>query len=101
MSMLFRTQNIACAANLQIPHGNPEAGAKFRKFSDGLQPFLRDFFQDFIFRVHKIRICQPVRTADTSPQLIQLRESHRIGVGDQNRIGIGDIQPCLNDGRAD
>ncbi len=44
MAVLFCSQNIAGAPDLQIPHGNPEAGTKFRKFSDGFQAFLRDFF---------------------------------------------------------
>ena len=41
--MLLRTQDITRAADLQIAHGNLDAGAQFRKLPDSLQALLRFF----------------------------------------------------------
>ena len=40
---LLGTQQVACTANFQIPHGDFKAGAKFRKVPDGSQTFLSHF----------------------------------------------------------
>ena len=40
MPVLLCTQYVSRTADLQIPHGNLDAGAKLRKLTDGLQTLL-------------------------------------------------------------
>ena len=72
MSMLFASEQIAGAAQLQIPHRDFKAAAKLRKFPDCRQTLLCDLFEHLISSVHQKGICRPVRPSDTTAQLIEL-----------------------------
>ena len=72
LAVLFRAQQIAGTADLQIAHGDLEPGAQFRKVPDGLQSFLGNFRQDAVLLVEKIGVGQTGRPAHTAPHLIQL-----------------------------
>ena len=61
-----------------------------------MEPFLCNFFEHFISAVHKEGIGCSVRAAHTATKLVKLRKSHLVCIVDNHGIGIGNIQPCLN-----
>ena len=98
MAMLLCAQQVACAPDFQIPHGNLKSAAQICKFPDGMKPFLRYLFQHFISPVHEEGIGGSVRTSYPAPKLIQLGKSHLIRVMDDHGISIGDVQSSFYNG---
>ncbi len=98
VAVLLRTQHISGAPDLQIPHGDADAGAELGEFPDGLQPLLRFLGEELAPPIHKEGIGSPVGTAYPSSELIELRKSHAVRTVDNQRIGIGNVQPRFNDG---
>ncbi len=77
---LLCPQNVSGAAEFEVAHRNAKTGAELCKFPDGAQTLFGDFRQDFIFFIDEICISQAVRTADPSPQLIQLGQSQPVRI---------------------
>ncbi len=98
MAVLLRSQHIARPPDLQIPHGDLDAGAQLRKFPDGLEPFLRFLFQHLVSFVHEKCIGSPAGTAYPPPELIQLRQAHAVRIVDDHGVGVGDVKACLDNG---
>ena len=65
--MLFRSQNVARPADLQIPHGNLDAGPQLRKFPNSLKTLLRLFPKHLVAFIHEKRIGGTARPAYASP----------------------------------
>ena len=101
MAGLFRAQQIARTANFQVAHGNLEAGAELRVFADGVEPLFRDLGQDFSLAERELRIGVAARTAHAAADLVQLRKAQPVGVLDDERVDVRDINAGFNDGRAD
>ncbi len=101
MPVLFRAEQVARAAYFQIPHGNLKARAKLRKFAYGLQTLLRRFLQHFVPPVHQVCISNAVAAPHPSPELVKLGQTHAVGVLYDNRIHVGNVHACFDDGRAD
>ena len=99
MSALLRAEQVARAAQLQIAHGNAEAGAELRELADGVQTLLRRFGKHLAWAHREIRIRQTVGTSDTSAHLIQLSQTEVIRVVNNQRVRHRDIQSRLNDCR--
>ena len=99
MSMLRFSQEITGSTDLQIPHGNLKSTSQFCKFTNGRKSLLCHFLEHLIAFIHEKCIGCPVGTAYTPTQLIQLRQSHGIGIVNNHGIDIGDIQSCLNNRR--
>ena len=99
MSRLFCAEHIARTTNFQISHGNLESGAKFCKFPHRIQALLRNIRQCFSALERKICKRMARRASDTAAQLVQLRQAHMIGVLDNQRIGIRNVNTCLNNCR--
>ena len=51
--------------------------------------------------IKQISISAHCATAHPSPQLVELRQTELVGPVDDDRVGIGDVQPTLDDGGAD
>ena len=100
VTVLFRPQNIACAPNLQIPHGNAEACTKLRKLPNGRQTLFRRFGKHFIRPHGKVGISLPVAASHTATELIQLAQAKAIRIKDNQGIGRRYIQPTFDDGGA-
>ena len=98
MTGLFGSQQVAGAADLKIAHGDLEAAAQVGKFPDGFEALFRFFFQDGVAPVHKKCVGGPVGAAYPPPELVKLRQSEVLGVVDDDGVGVGNVQPGLNDG---
>jgi len=91
MAVLLCPQNIACAPDLQIPHGNLDSASKLRKFPDCLKALFRLLPEELISPIHQKGVSGPVRAPHASPDLVKLRQAQPIRVVNDNRVGIGDI----------
>src|SRR5439155_23843686 len=97
---LLLAQYLARAADFEVVHGEIEAGAQLFHELDRLQPFLRLRGERFLGRRQQIRVRLMVRAADAAAQLMQLREPKAVRTVDYDRVGSRDIEPRLDDRRA-
>ena len=101
MAVLGPAQDAAGAADLQIPHGDPEAAAHVGEFPDGGKAFFRHFPQDPVPLIHQKGVGGTAGTADPAPQLIELGQAHSVGVANDNGIDVGNIHTGLDNGGRD
>ena len=99
--MLGAAQNVAGAANFQVPHGDAEAAAEAGKFPDGLQPLLADLGKRLAPAEGEVGIGPAAAAPHPAPQLVQLRKPHPVGVLYDEGVAVGDIDPRLDDGGTD
>ena len=98
MAVLLRSQDVPRPADLQIPHGDLNAGAQLREFPDGLETLFRLLPQHFVPLVHEERKGGAIGAADAPADLVKLGKAQPVRVMDDHGIGIGDIQPRFDDG---
>ena len=101
MAGLLRAQNVSRAANFQIAHRDLEARAQVRIFLDRLESLRRDRRHGPIRRQKQIAIRPMLPPPDPAAKLVQLAQAKSIGVVDDDRVGVGDIQAGFDDRRAD
>ena len=94
---MLLTQKIARAANRQVTHGNLKAAAQFSKVANGRQPLFTKFRQHLVWLIHKIGIGNAIAAANPSPNLIELRQAHSIGIFNKQRVDVGNIDAGFND----
>ena len=99
VAVLLGAKQVARAADLEVAHGDLEAGAELSEFLHGLQALLRRLRQDLIRLVDEVREGHVVRAADAPAHLVELRQAEMVGVVDNDGIGIGDIEAVLDDAR--
>ena len=99
MPMLLRTEKASCAADLEITHRDLKARAKTCKLLHRLQALLRRFAEHLIAPIREVGKRHLRRAADASAHLIELREPKAVGIVDDDRIRIGDIDAILDDAR--
>ena len=97
MARLFGAEDIARPANLQIPQGNAKTGAELRILLDGLESSARQRRDAARSRQQHIGIGTVLVTTDPAAKLVQLGQSEPIRIGDEDGIGIGNIDAGLND----
>ena len=97
MPALGLAEHVARASQLEISHRQLEPRAELRELADGREPFACDLSQDFARLIHEIRVSEPVRPADSAPQLIQLCQTESVSVEDYHGIGVRYIDPVLDD----
>ena len=96
--LLLRTQKIARTTDLQITHGDLEAGAEFRKVPDGGQTLFRNLRQILVGTVGEVGVGVAGGAAYTATELMKLGKSEALGVLNDHHAGVGDIDTDLNDG---
>jgi len=100
VAALLGTQHVARAADLQIPHGDLEARAELGKLTDGRQPLLAHLGQHLAPTVGEIGIGMAVGTTHAAADLMQLGQTHVVGILDDQCVHIGDIHTGFDDGSA-
>ena len=100
MPVLFRPQDIAGTADLQVPHGDPESRTEFRELPDRSQSLLSRLRQDTVGTYREISVSLSVAPPDPAPQLIQLAQSEPLRIKHDQRVRAGYVQPVLDDGGA-
>ena len=98
-SGLVFTQQIASAADRQVAHRDAVAASQLGKLLYGLQTLFGCFIELAAGWRHQVGIGDAVASSDSALDLIHLGESEVLGVVDDDRIGIRDIDAVFNDRR--
>ena len=101
LAALFRTENVPCPADLQVPDRQFKPGSQVGITPDGRDPFPGIAGEDPAFRQEHVRIRLTGPASHTPPELIKFRQPETVGTVDDNSIGIGNIQPGFDDGGTD
>ena len=98
MTRLLRPQQIARSPDLQVPHGNFEAGAEFGEVPDGRQSLFRHLGEGLVRLVGEVGKGMAAGPAHPAPELMELTQTQAVGMFNDQGIGIGNVQAGLNDG---
>ena len=98
---LLGAEDVARPADLQVAHGDPEARAEVRVFLDGLEPLGGDGRDRPCVRQEQVGVGPVLVPPDAAAKLVQLGQAEAVGVVDEDRVGVGDVQARLDDRRAD
>ena len=101
VAVLAVAQQTARAADLQIAHGDAEAGAEGRELPDGGQPFLRDVGEGLVPPEGEVGIGFAAAAAHAAPDLVQLGQTHPVGVFDDEGVAVAHVDAGLDEGGAD
>ena len=101
VSALGGPQQISGSSNLQVFHGDLEAGAKLGGRQHGLEPLLGDLAQAFVGRYQQIGVGAAAPPSNAASQLVELRQAERVGAVYYQRVRVGYVQTRLDDRGAD
>ena len=97
MPVLFRAEYVARPADFKIAHRQFVAAAEFRELHDRFQSF-RSGLRHHAFRfIGEIGVREPRAAPHSATELIQLRNSQPLGIDDDQRIRVGQIDAVFDD----
>ena len=99
--MLLDAQQVARAADLQVLERQLEPRPEVVQLGDHVQPLVGRLRMGLQRVVEEVGVGALPGAANPTPQLIQLRQSHAMGINHHDRVGVRDIQPRLDDGGTD
>ena len=97
---LLRPQEVPRPPDLQVPHGDFEAGPELHVLLDGGEALGGDLREDLPPPEGHVGVGPPGAAPDAPPDLVELAESHLVRVLNNQCIHIGDVNAGLNDGGA-
>ena len=95
---LFGTEDIACAADVEVAHGNIEPAANGTKLFDGLKAFLSIVGEGAVGGNKHVAECLLVAATNAAAHLVEVAQSEVLGIVDNHCVGIGYIKAVFNDG---
>ena len=98
---LLGTQQVARAADVEILHRNVEPRPQVGELLDGPQTPPCIGRQQFVGRRQQVAIGLAIRPPHTAAQLMQIAQTVVLGIVDDDRIGVGDVDAVFDDGRRD
>ena len=96
---LLRAQDVAGAAQLQVAHGDREAGAHLAELLDRPQPPRRLRRQVPVLIDQQVAVRPVLVPPHAAAQLVQVGQAVAVGVVDEDRVGVGNVEPALDDRR--
>ena len=101
MPGLLVAEQVAGAADLEVAHRDLEAGAELGVVRQRRQPLRRIGRQRRRARVQQVRVRALAAASDPSADLVELGQPERVGALDDQRVRLRDVDPRLDDARAD
>ncbi len=101
VARLLPAEDVARAADLEVGQGDLEAGTQLRRVEDRLEPLPRLLAHPLAPPVEQVRVRPPRRPPDAAAELVELRQPERVGPVDDDRVRVRDVEPRLDDRRAD
>ena len=101
MTGLLRAEQVAGAADLEVAHRDLEAGAELGVVGERGEPRARLGRELARVGIEEVRVGGHVGAADPPADLVQLGEAERVGPLDDQRVGLRDVDPRLDDRRRD
>jgi hypothetical protein len=94
---LLGAEQAAGATDLQVLHRHRHAGTQLGVLRDGGQPVVRGLGERRFRRVEEVGVPALPATPDPAAQLVQLSQTEQVAALDDQRVGVGDVQPGLDD----
>ena len=101
MAVLAVPQQTARAADLQIPHGDAEAGAESGKLPDGGKPLLGDIGQGLVPAEGEVGVGFAAGASHPPTDLVQLCQTHAVGILNDEGVAVAHINAGLDKGGTD
>ena len=98
---LLATEQVAGAPDLQVLHRHLHAGTEVGVLGDRGKPIVRLLGERAVRRIEEVRIGAVSAAADATAELMQLGQAEQIAALDDQRVGVGNVETVLDDGRAD
>src|SRR3954470_17241963 len=98
---LLVAEQVAGAADLEVPHRDLEAGAELGVVAERAQALRRLLGERGRARVQEVRVRALARAADTPADLVELGEAEEVGALDDQRVRLRDVDARLDDARRD
>src|SRR5665647_1956123 len=95
-SALLATQQITSTPNIEILHCNAEPAPDFGELFNCLQTSFSVCRHNIQRWCHQITECFFIRPANSSTQLVKFTQTEILGIIDNDRVGIRDIQTRFN-----
>ena len=96
---LLVAEQVAGAADLEVGHGDLEAGAEVGVVAERRQTGRRVAGEQVFARVEQVGVGVRVAAPDASADLVQLRQAEHVGAIDDQRVGRRDVDAALDDRR--
>jgi len=96
--VLFRAQQVARAADLQVQRRQAEPGAELGEVADGRQALAGRVGELLERRHEQPGVSPPVGAAHPAAELVELREAEAMGVVDDDGVDQGNVDAVLDDG---
>ena len=100
MAVLAVAQKTARTPDLQIPHGDAEAGAEGRELPDSGEPLLGDIGQGLVPPEGEVGIGLAAGAAHPASYLVQLGKAHAVSVLDDEGVAVAHVDAGLDEGGA-
>ena len=100
VAVLAVAQQAAGTADLQIAHGDAEAGTKGRELPDGGQPLLGNVREGLVPPEGEVGVGLAAAAAHPTPDLVQLSQTHAVGVLNDQGIAVAHVDAGLDQGGA-
>ena len=101
MAVLAVAQQTARTADLEIAHGDAEAGAEGRELPDGGKPLLGDVGQGLVPPEGEVGVGLAAGAAHPAPDLVQLGKAHPVGILNDEGVAVAHIDARFDQGGAD
>src|SRR3954468_15376023 len=101
VARLLVAEQVAGAADLEVPHRDLEAGAELGVVAERAQALRRLLGERGRARVQEVRVSALARAADTPADLVELGEAEEVGALDDQRVRLRDVDARLDDARRD
>ena len=97
MAALGCPEEIPRAADLEIAHRDPESGAELGVLADRLHAAASLAHHHHVAREHQVGVGLLATASDPSAELVKIGQTEAVGAVDDDRVGVGDIEPALDD----
>jgi hypothetical protein len=100
VAALALAEQVAGAADLEVAHGDLEAGPQLGGLADRLEPLVGLLGEDLVARVEQVGVGAAAGPADAPPELVQLPEPEPVGAVDDEGVHRRHVDAGLDDRRA-
>ena len=95
--MLLRAEQLSGAADLEVAHGDREAGAELGVVGEGREAGASLRRQLGGVGIEEVRMRQEIRAANAPADLVELGEAEGIGPFDDERVRLRDVEARHDD----
>ena len=94
---LLGAKDVACAADVEVAHGDVESAADGAEFLDGFEAFLGLVGEDAVGGDEQVAEGFFVAAPHTAAHLVEVAEAEVLGVVDEHGVGVGDVEAVLDE----